>query len=148
VIVAAERLVEDRMQERRLRVLVVEDSPAARERVRQALGEGYQLRFAEGFTEALDVLRAEAPDLLVSEVDLPDGDGLRLCEQVRVLPQVGHLPIMLLTNRSGIQDKVAGFQAGADDYVVKPFDMRLFNARIRLLFRIKGLERPRRDFGL
>ena len=135
------------MQERRLSVLVVEGNPAARERVRQALGDGYTLRFAGGTHEALDALRAQRPDLVVSEVDLPEGDGLELCEQVRNLPGVGHLPIMLLTSRSSITDKVAGFQAGADDYVVKPLDLRLFKARIRLLFRIKGLERPRSDIG-
>lgn len=135
------------MQGRQLSVLVVEGNQAARERVRQALGDGYSLRFAYGAREALDAVRREAPDLVVSEVDLPDGDGLHLCEQVRNLPGVGQLPIMLLTSRSSITDKVAGFQAGADDYVVKPVDLRLFKARIRLLFRIKGLERPRSDIG-
>jgi DNA-binding response OmpR family regulator len=135
------------MQERPLRVLVVEGNPAARERVHQALGDGYLLRFAYGAHEALDAVRKEMPDLVVSEVDLPEGDGLNLCEKMRSLPGAGQLPIMLLTSRASITDKVAGFQAGADDYVVKPLDLRLFKARIRLLFRIKGLERPRRDIG-
>lgn len=135
------------MQERQLSVLVVEGSQAARERVRQALGDGYVLRFASGVREALAAVRAQTPDLVVSEVDLLEGDGLDFCEQVRNLPSVSQLPIMLLTSRSSITDKVAGFQAGADDYVVKPLDMRLFRARIRLLFRIKGLERPRSDIG-
>ena len=135
------------MQGRQLSVLVVEGNPSARERVRQALGDGYSLRFVYGAREALDAVRREAPDLVVSEVDLPEGDGLHLCEQVRNLPGVSQLPIMLLTSRASITDKVAGFQAGADDYVVKPLDLRLFKARIRLLFRIKGLERPRSDIG-
>lgn len=136
------------MQERQLSVLVVEGSQAARDRVRQALGDGYVLRFASGVREALEAVRTQTPDLVVSEVDLPEGDGLEFCEQVRDLPGARQLPIMLLTSRSSINDKVAGFQAGADDYVVKPFDMRLFRARIRLLFRIKGLERPRSDIGV
>lgn len=134
------------MRERPLSVLVVEGNAAARERVRQALGETYALRFVSGVTEALNAVRANMFDLVVSEVDLPEGDGLRLCEQVRLLPGTGRLPIMLLTSRASIHDKVAGFQAGADDYVVKPLDLRLFNARLRLLYRIKGLERPR-DLG-
>lgn len=135
------------MQERPLSVLVVEGNAAARERVRQALGDGYSLRFAYSAREALDAVRQETPDLVVSEVDLPEGDGFDLCEQMRGLPGAGQLPIMLLTSRSSITDKVAGFQAGADDYVVKPLDLRLFKARIRLLFRIKGLERPRTDMS-
>ena len=135
------------MQERRLSVLVVEGNAAARERVRQALGDGYSLRFAYGAHEALDAVRQETPDLVVSEVDLPEGDGFGFCEQVRSLPSASQLPIMLLTSRASITDKVTGFQAGADDYVVKPLDLRLFKARIRLLFRIKGLERPRSDIS-
>lgn len=134
------------MREQPLSLLVVEGSPAARERIRQALGETYVLRFVSGVTEALDAVRANVFDLVVSEVDLPEGNGLFLCEQMRRLPGTERLPIMLLTSRASIHDKVAGFQAGADDYVVKPFDLRLFNARLRLLYRIKGLERPR-DIG-
>ena len=144
--VVAERIFESSRRERPLSVLVVEGNPAARERVRQALGDTYALRFVGGVTEALDAVRVNAFDLVVSEVDLPDGNVLRLCEQVRMLPGTEHLPILLLTHRASIQDKVAGFQAGADDYVVKPLDMRLFQARVRLLYRIKVLERPR-DIG-
>jgi DNA-binding response OmpR family regulator len=128
-----------------LSVLVVDDNAVACERVRAVLGEGYTVRFASGAAEALDAVQSALPDLLVAEVDLPDGDGLSLCESLRRLAVTAHLPIMLLTTRSDIKDKVAGFQAGADDYVVKPFDARLFHARIRLLCRIKGLERPRHD---
>jgi DNA-binding response OmpR family regulator len=115
--------------------------------VRTALGEDYAVRLASTLAQALEAVRAQVPDLLVSEVDLPEGDGLQLCEQIRLLPEADQMPIMLLTERSSIHDKVAGFQAGADDYVVKPFDGRLFHARIRLLCRIKGLEHPRRELG-
>jgi len=144
--VVAQRVTKDHvLRQQGLSVLVVDDNSAACERVRAALGDGYSVRFAMGAAEALACVQTELPDLLVSEVDLPDGNGLALCESVRRLPIGEHLPIMLLTSRADIKDKVAGFQAGADDYVVKPFDIRLFNARIRLLCRIKGLERPRHD---
>jgi DNA-binding response OmpR family regulator len=126
-------------------VLVVDDSPSARERLQIALHEGFTLRFASGASEAIEVIRTQLPHVLVSEVDLPEGDGLELCACVRKLPEAGQLPIMLVTARGSIQDKVAGFQAGADDYVVKPVDIRLFYARIRLLYRIKGIEHPRSD---
>jgi DNA-binding response OmpR family regulator len=141
--VVVERLTEGRTGEAQLDVLVVEGDAAACERLRAALGHGYALRFVTGADQALENIRERRPDLLVSEVDLLDGDGLRLCEQVRALPEATQLPILLLTNRASIQDKVAGFQAGADDYVVKPLDMRLFPARLRLLCRIKRIERPR-----
>ena len=140
---AAEQLTEGRTSEAQLHVLVVESDAAARERLQAALGHGYALYFVTGADQALAAIRERRPDLLVSEVDLPDGDGLRLCEQVRGLPEAAQLPILLLTNRASIRDKVAGFQAGADDYVVKPLDTRLFPARLRLLCRIKRIERPR-----
>lgn len=128
-------------QERHMNVLVVESNPTARERVLAALGEFYTVHFVSGAGEALAAVEAQRPDLLVTEMDLDEGDGLALCEQVRARPMGARLPIMVLTSRTGIRDKVAGFQAGADDYVVKPLDTRLFYARVRLLCRIKGLER-------
>ncbi len=132
--------------EPRRRVLIVDGDPAAREHVASVLGPFCMLSFAGSAREALLVVQSGGADVVVTELDLADGDGLALCEQVRALPQAEHLPVMVLTTRSGIQDKVAGFQAGADDYVVKPLDARLFYARVRLLCRIKGLERPRSDW--
>jgi two-component system, OmpR family, response regulator MtrA len=143
--VAVELENERPTEECALHVLVVEDDPSARESIQTALRDRYTLQFVSGASEALGAIRMRRPDVLVSEVDLPEGDGLQLCSQVRELPEAEQLPIMLLTARGSIQDKVAGFQAGADDYIVKPVDARLFYARIRLLYRIKGIEHPRSD---
>lgn len=123
-----------------LSVLVVDANLNARDHVRDALGSGYAVNFVSSADEALAAIHQQLPDLLVSEVDLPGENGLVLCQRVRSRAESVRLPIMLLTARSAIQDKVAGFQAGADDYVVKPVDRRLFFARVRLLCRIKGLE--------
>jgi DNA-binding response OmpR family regulator len=123
-------------------VLVVDANTTARTHVQLALGEGYAVRCVSTMQEAIDELRESRPDLLVSEIDLPSESGLALCEYVRGQPDGMHLPIMLLTGRAHLQDKVAGFQAGADDYVVKPLDPRLFFARVRLLCKIKSLAHP------
>jgi DNA-binding response OmpR family regulator len=140
--VVVERPNNDSREDAALSVLVVDGNPVSRERVREALGAQCVVRFAAGVREALTALHAQPPDLLVSEVDLIDGSGLRLCEEIRATPSLRQLPIMLLTDRASINDKVAGFQAGADDYVVKPVDGRLFHARLRLLDQIKRLEKP------
>ncbi|HEU5347768.1 MAG TPA: response regulator [Ktedonobacterales bacterium] len=124
-------------------VLVVDADTAQHESMRAILGEHYKLAFVSSMKEALQAIQLSAPDLLVSEIDLADGTGLTLCALVRELPGGSRLPIMLVTSHSSTSDKVAGFQAGADDYVVKPVDSRLFSARLRLLFRLKGIERPR-----
>jgi len=139
--VVGERLNDEASQDAALSVLVVDGNPASRERVREALGAQCVVRFAAGVRDALTALHTQPPDLLVSEVDLTDGSGLALCEEIRATPKLKRLPIMLLTDRASINDKVAGFQAGADDYVVKPLDARLFHASVRLLDRIKRLEK-------
>lgn len=140
---AAESLVRGAGRDQALHVLVVDANTTARTHVEHALGEGFHIHFVASAQEAISSLEQHLPDLVVSEVDLPSDSGLALCEYVRSLPDGMRLPIMLLTGRDSIQDKVAGFQAGADDYVVKPLDPRLFFARVRLLCRIKGLEHHR-----
>ena len=138
--VAAEPRTDTASQQGPLRVLVVDPNTMARTRVQAALGEGYDVLFADTKEDAVAALRQRIPDLVVSEIDLPTESGLSLCEYVRSMPDGLRLPIMLLTGRATIQDKVAGFQAGADDYVVKPLDPRLFFARVRLLCRIKSVQ--------
>ena len=126
--------------DRRMRVLVVESNMGAREGLARALAEHCALTFASGQREALTLITQERPDLVVSEVDLDEGDGISLCVDLRSRPQTERLPLMLLSGRSSVQDRVAGYSAGADDYVVTPFDSRLLHARLRLLARIKGLQ--------
>jgi DNA-binding response OmpR family regulator len=138
--VAAELLTQHASHDEPLHVLVVDPNKTARARVQLALGAAYDVRFVDTKAEAVAALSQRLPDLVVSEIDLPSESGLALCEYVRSLPEGVRLPIMLLTGRETIQDKVAGFQAGADDYVVKPLDPRLFFARVRLLCRIKSIQ--------
>ena len=97
--------------------------------------------YAVTAAEALVALKHRTPDLLVMEVDLPDVNGLELCERLRANPATRVLPILILTARGSIQEKVAGFQAGADDYLVKPPSQRFFSSRLRLLLRIKDLQK-------
>ncbi len=130
----------DETSERRMRVLVVESNQSARDGVAQALADHCALLFASGQHEALQLIVAERPDLVVTEVDLDEGDGISLCADIRRQPQTERLPLMLLSGRSSVHDRVAGYTAGADDYVVKPYDSRLLHARLRLLARIKGLQ--------
>lgn len=125
---------------RRLHILLVDSDVNAHDKIQQALGSGAIVQWAATLTEAERYLVSYVPDIVISEVQLGREDGLNLCRSVRSMPSLRHLPIMLLSSLTTIQDKVAGFDAGADDYVVKPFDARHLMARIRLLTRIKRLE--------
>lgn len=132
----------ERLDKRR-RVLFVDPAQPMHYRIEQELGGLYELRHAMTAGEALDNIQRRPPDMLITEVDLPDMSGFALCEQVRLQPETTGLPILILTARDGMNDKISGFQAGADDYLVKPIDPRFFSARVLLLFRIKALEQKR-----
>jgi DNA-binding response OmpR family regulator len=125
---------------RRLHILFVDSDPVGRDKIQQALGDGFLVQTASSLSDARLCLEAELPDVLICEVLLGEESGLEFCRYVRENAAFQHLPIMLLTSLATFQDKVAGFNAGADDYVVKPFDTRHLMARIRLLARIKRLE--------
>lgn len=109
-------------------------------RMQQTLDDNILLRSATTIAEARRYLAESPPDVLICEVCIGQESGLELCRYIRSTPTLSSLPIMLLTSFATLQDKIAGFEAGADDYVVKPFDARHLVARIRLLSRIKRLE--------
>jgi two-component system response regulator QseB len=125
-----------------MRLLLVEDDRALAQGIRVALSsEGYTLDWLEDGISALHSLRSESFDLLVLDLGLPRLDGLDLLRQLRA----GHhgLPVLILTARDGIAQRIAALDAGADDYLVKPFDIDELKARIRaLLRRSQGRSQP------
>jgi two-component system response regulator MprA len=119
-----------------MRILVVDDDAAVRESLGRALRlEGYDVELASDGAEALERLEANGddPDLVVLDVLMPNVDGLEVC---RTLRRTGsRLPVLMLTARDEVSDRVAGLDAGADDYVVKPFALAELLARVRALLR-------------
>ncbi len=124
-----------------MEILVVDDERAVREALRRALElEGYEVELAADGYEALDRLdRGEVdPDALVLDVLMPGIDGLEVCRRLRL--GGNRLPILMLTARAEVADRVAGLDAGADDYVVKPFALEELLARVRALLRRRPLK--------
>jgi DNA-binding response OmpR family regulator len=114
-------------------ILVVEDDPTVRDTLALNLrGEGYTVEVAGDGEEGLAKARAVKPDLLILDVMLPLLDGLTVCRAVRRESQV---PIILLTARGTETDKIIGLETGADDYIVKPFSLGEFLARVRAALR-------------
>lgn len=118
-----------------MKLLVVEDDTALRAALLRLLGQwGHATEAAATAAEALDWLERELFDLVVLDLGLPDRDGITVCRALRQRP--GHQPLVLmLTARDSRQETVRGFEEGADDYVVKPFDPELLRARLRSLLR-------------
>ena len=118
-----------------MKILVVDDERAVRESLRRALElEGYEIELAADGREALERLEADSqPDALVLDVLMPGVDGLEVCRRLRRAGS--RLPVLMLTARDAVENRVAGLDAGADDYVTKPFALEELLARIRALLR-------------
>jgi two-component system, OmpR family, response regulator MprA len=117
-----------------VRVLVADDERAVRESLRRALVlEGYEVELASGGREALDSVGSGRADVVVLDVLMPDIDGLEVCRRLR--GGGDRVPVLMLTARDAISDRVEGLEAGADDYLVKPFDLDELIARLRALLR-------------
>jgi two-component system response regulator MprA len=119
------------------KLLVVDDDPALARTLRVALGvEGYELEFAVDGAEALRRLGAARFDAVVLDVSMPRLDGLAVCRRMR--ERRDRTPVLMLTARDAVDDRVSGLDAGADDYLVKPFALDELNARVRALLRRAG----------
>lgn len=116
-----------------MQILIVEDEPGLRGSVAQAFAEaGYGVIPAATLAEARAALARAIPDLVILDVMLPDGNGMDLLEEIR---GQGQTPVLMLTARSGLEDRVRGLDGGADDYLVKPFRLEELLARVRALLR-------------
>jgi len=120
-----------------LRVLVVDDEVNLAELVAMALRyEGWEVAMAHTGTAAVSEVRTFDPDAVVLDMMLPDFDGLEVLRRVRAFRP--HLPVVFLTARDAVEDRVAGLTAGGDDYVTKPFSLEELLARLRALLRRAG----------
>lgn len=120
-----------------MRVLIVEDDPLLGAGLKTGLAQdGFVADWVQAAEPALHALRLEHFDLLVLDLGLPGRDGLSLLRELRRAGSV--LPILILTARDALADKVGGLDAGADDYLVKPFDLDELSARLRALVRRSG----------
>jgi two-component system response regulator MprA len=120
-----------------MKVLVVDDEPAVRAALERALVlAGYAVDLAADGSEALASLDADPPDAMVLDVLMPEPDGLEVCRRLRAAGD--ELPVLMLTARDAVHDRVAGLDAGADDYLVKPFALEELLARLRALLRRTG----------
>ena len=117
-----------------MRVLVVDDELAVRTSLHRALGlERYEVDLAEDGCQALERVAAARYDAIVLDVSMPLLDGLEACRRMRAAGD--RTPVLMLTARDSVDDRVAGLDAGADDYLVKPFALRELQARLRALLR-------------
>jgi len=117
-----------------MRVLLVEDDRSVREALRRALElSGYEIQAAADGEQALERIASSPPDAILLDIGMPGMDGLEVCRHVRRLGN--RVPILMLTARGGVADRIDGLDVGADDYMSKPFDVGELKARLRALLR-------------
>jgi two-component system response regulator MprA len=117
-----------------MRILVVDDDTPVRDSLARTLRfEGHEVDTARDGQQALDAVHASEPDAMILDVSMPNLDGLQTCRQLRAEGVL--LPVLMLTARDSVGDRVAGLDAGADDYLVKPFALQELLARLRALLR-------------
>ena len=115
------------------RILVIEDDEAILAFLKRGLSfDGYEVEIAEDGQKGLAIARGNTPDLVVLDIMLPGIDGIEVCRRLRA---AGKVPILMLTAKDSVSDRVMGLDAGADDYLVKPFNLDELLARIRALLR-------------
>ncbi len=125
-------------------LLIVEDDSSLRDvLVRSLQAEGFAPRAVATARELLDRALTDPPDVLVIDVGLPDADGRDLCQALRA--QGVHAPVLFLTARDALTDRLSGFSAGGDDYLTKPFDVQELAARLHALLKRSGVQAPPAD---
>jgi len=121
------------------RVLVVDDAPANLTLLKQLLTrDGYFVMTAKDGVDALAIVEREAPDIVLTDVVMPRRDGVDLCRAIKANPASRLIPVVLVTSFQGHEDRMRGIEAGADDFLLKPFDPHELRARVRSLLRLKA----------
>ena|ERR1700683_2463796 len=113
------------------KIMIVDDDVHVRESLINVLGDaGFEVITVSDESTVLEMARIELPSLIILDLMLPKTPGLEICKQLKAVTATQHIPIIMLTARTTVVDKVAGFQLGADDYVTKPFNPRELVLRI------------------
>jgi pilus assembly protein CpaE len=124
-----------------MRILAVDDDPITLKLVAVTLARaGYEVLTAKDGKEALTRVESLQPDLIILDVMMPGMDGYEVCRRVRGKPSTAGIPIMMLTATSSLENKIAGFEAGSDDYMVKPFEPAELEAHVKALLRRRGTQ--------
>jgi DNA-binding response OmpR family regulator len=114
-------------------ILLVEDNDELSDYLKDLLGQWFNVKVAGNGRDALKIMEEYSPELIISDVMMPVMDGIEFCRRVKAAPQYSHIPFIILTARSDAETHIEGFELGADDYIEKPFDSKIFLKRVQAL---------------
>lgn len=123
------------------KILIVDDDPLMRKLVSSLISkEGHQVEMAKNGVDGISKFQTINPDVIISDVLMPEMDGYEFCSRIREMPGGKNVPLLMLTSLDSVDQKIKGFEVGADDYIVKPFEPREFIARIAILIKRSEIE--------
>lgn len=132
-----EKPAEETNERKRETILVVEDNTEIRGYLRNELGQLFRILEAENGEEALNILKEQEIDLILTDVMMPVMDGIKLCRHIKQNLYTCHIPVIMLSAKTDLKEQLEGLQVGADDYIPKPFSMALVTTKIKNLFRTR-----------
>ena len=121
----------------RYKLLVVEDDKEIRKYLREILGREYRVLEAEDGLQGLELVIKELPDCVISDVMMPEMDGIELCKKIKTNEKTCHIPVILLTAKTAIEQRIEGLEVGADSYIPKPFNVTHLRTRVRKLIELR-----------
>ncbi|MDF2999675.1 MAG: multi-sensor hybrid histidine kinase, partial [Xanthobacteraceae bacterium] len=128
------------------RILIAEDSPTQAAQIVHFLSrQGYAVQAARNGEEAYELAVATQPDILISDIVMPGMDGYELCRRLKATPGLEDTPVILVTSLSQPQDVLAGLEAGADNFIIKPYDEEVLSSRVTYLLKNRNLRRAERS---
>ncbi len=133
----------DQSKDQKMKVLVVEDNEYLQEFLGSAMGDQYEIFLANDGMDAWDIIIKEMPDLIVSDIMMPNMDGFELCTKLKSTYETSHIPIILLTALAEKAQQLKGLGLGADDYLTKPFDITILQQRIKTIINNRKISRDK-----
>lgn len=121
----------------KISILLIEDNEDLRKYIKDSLCDDYNILEAENGSSGRNIAFTQMPDLIVTDIMMPDLDGIKLCSQLKNDDRTSHIPVIMLTARATVDDRIEGLKTGADDYIVKPFNMEELKTRISNLLALR-----------
>ena len=140
---AGEKTLRDPEKQDRMVILIVEDDSELRTYMKKMLAKKFTIIEAKDGQEGLDTATSLMPNLIISDVLMPHLDGIQMCKKIKSQISTSHIPVILLSARSEVEDKIQGMEFGADDYIEKPFHFRFLDARINNILSSREMLRDR-----
>ncbi len=131
------QIINEQVEADKTIILVVEDNPDLREMIKENLQDNYFVLEAENGVKGLKLAEENIPDLIISDIMMPQMDGYELSHKIKTSEKTNHIPVILLTAKAATEDKLTGLETGADDYLIKPFNSDELKIRIKNLIKIR-----------